>query len=87
LALLLNSVNCVGQPVLLRVALRLDFRSLLLLRVIFVFLGRLSLTLRNSLKDSLRISCKGDTVKSIGIVSVILVEGGEFGEDELVCAV
>ncbi len=86
LTLLLNSVNCVCQPVLLSVALWLDSHRLLLLGVIFILLGWLSLSFWNRLNHSLRISRKGDSFVGVGVVAVVLIEGGEFCEDELICA-
>ena len=86
MTLLLNSVNYVGQPILLSVALWLNFHLLLLLRFIFIFLGWLSLGFWNCLKHSLRIPCEGNSVECVGVVAVVLIESGKFGEDELISA-
>lgn len=59
LALLLYGVYCVGQSVLLCVALRLHLHGLFLFRIILVFSRRLGLCLRDGLEYSLRVASEG----------------------------
>jgi hypothetical protein len=86
LALLLDRSHGVGESVLFSVALGLHSHCLLFLRVLLVPLGRLSLALRDGLQDSGGIAGEGRDVVRVCVRTIVLVECGQFSEDELVCA-
>jgi hypothetical protein len=86
LALLLYGIYCVSQPILLCVVLRLHLYCFFLFRIILVFSRRLGLCLRDGLEYSLRVASEWYAVVVVGIGSVVWIEGGQLGEDELVGA-
>ena len=88
LALLLDRVDGVGQPILLQVIFRLHFHHFLLVRVhLLCFLWLLLLALRLAVyQHILRVAREGERIELVCVIFVEFVGCGQLGELEIVLA-